>query len=265
MEIPKQSKLYEKVVSSAKIKENNFHSTSDDESGLPQEPEDEQWTTIERRRAHSPGRRKNSPEKPLKKTAGVLTQDQTQTVEHAVNQLTQHEKRTIARRQKSMDAHRETSLSSQGEGNSKQKGKTIDPREWGNVNLSRESLDLEAQAVALESFAHQKIIPTRRVSAKQPSNVCSPSPRLPAESRPVAQVAKSSYLGMALQNIGRETERYKYRGRNSPSPSDSDSSDESYVSPSDEGDPSLGEKSRSAPPSEQRPRRRDNQHGHGKK
>ena len=50
-----------------------------------------------------------------------------------------------------MNTHcdRENSISSQGEGTSKLKGKGIDPRKWGNLNISRESLDIEAQRAAL--------------------------------------------------------------------------------------------------------------------
>ena len=44
---------------------------------------------------------------------------------------------------------------SQGEGPSRPKGKMIDPREWGNLNLSQESLDIEAQAAALDSYKNQ--------------------------------------------------------------------------------------------------------------
>ena len=49
----------------------------------------------------------------------------------------------------------DSSLSSGEEGPSKPKGKGIDLREWGGVNISRDSLNLEAQAAALELFAHQ--------------------------------------------------------------------------------------------------------------
>ena len=48
VKISKQSKTNERVVSSTKLKENEFHFTSSDENDLPQDPEDEQWTTIER-------------------------------------------------------------------------------------------------------------------------------------------------------------------------------------------------------------------------
>ena len=147
------------------------------------------------------------------------------------------------------------------------KGKTIDPREWGNVNLSSDNLDLEVQAAALRSFAHQKpkekLSEYRRQASSRPrSNVRSQSPRFPAESRPVAQVAKSSYLGTALHNVGRGTEIHRHRGRNSPSPSESDPSDDSYSLLSEAEDSGPNEGSNQAPSSDQHQRRGKNRHGH---
>ena len=175
----------EKYVSNIRTTKNNVRYTSSEENlnDLPQYQEDGQWTTVERRRAHSPGYRKKDPENPSKTAlSGGLTQGQTQTVDYAIGQLTHAERQAIARRQKKMTTHRETSPSSRGEGNSKAKGKTIDPREWGGVNISHESLDLEAQAAALKSFAYQKDKSTRCVPSRQPSNGRSQSPRLLAES-----------------------------------------------------------------------------------
>ena len=273
--VPSQSKDDE-AVSSVINKDNNVHYTSSnvsEESGPPQDPEDQQWTTVERRQARSPGSRKPDPEHPSKTVlSGGLTQDQTRTVDYAISQLTQAERQAIAHRQKKANTHRGTSPSSQGEGNSKLKGKTIHPRKWGNVNLSSDNLDLEVQAAALRSFAHQKpkekLSEYRRQASSRPrSNVRSQSPRFPAESRPVAQVAKSSYLGTALHNVGRGTEIHRHRGRNSgsPSPSESDPSDDSYSSSSEAEDSGSNEGSNQAPSSDQHQRRGKNRHGHNRK
>ena len=260
----------EKYVSNIRTTKNNVRYTSSEENlnDLPQYREDGQWTTVERRRARSPGSRERAQNDPLNiVSSGVntLTRDQNQAIEHAVRQLTPHERLAIARRHKSVDARREASPSSRGEGNSRMKGKAIDPREWGNVNISRESLDLEAQTAALKSFATRKDKPTQRVPSMQPRHAHSQSPRLPAESRPVAQVAKKSYLGTALHNVGRDSERDRHRERDSPSPSGSDSSDESYLSSSDEEDMSPDERSSGPPSSERSRHRRGNRHGRNKK
>ena len=46
-------------------------------------------------------------------------------------------------------------MSSRGEGTSKLKGKNVDPCEWGNIDFSRESLDIDAQMAALKSYKAQ--------------------------------------------------------------------------------------------------------------
>ena len=47
-------------------------------------------------------------------------------------------------------------MSLQGEGPSCQKGKTIDPQEWGGLHLDPKEVDMEAQAAVLESFKLSK-------------------------------------------------------------------------------------------------------------
>ena len=89
-------------------------------------------------------------------------------------------------------------MSSRGEGPSGPKGKSIDPREWGNINISHESLDIEAQTAALNSF---KVHPKEK-DPKLGRNNAQRSKRLgdslskrskhagkPAESQPSAQIA----------------------------------------------------------------------------
>ena len=63
-----------------------------------------------------------------------LTKEQNQVVNAATDTLTD-EKLQIRCRNKKIVNRREGSVSSRGEGPSQQKGKTIDPGEWGNVNL----------------------------------------------------------------------------------------------------------------------------------
>ena len=104
------------------------------------------WTTVQRKRAHSEGSLKNKI---------PLTSEQAHVVQMAAESMTAEQKRNIRRRQDKVRPQRDSSLSSRGEGPSKQKNKGIDPREWGNVNISHESLDIDAQAAALKSFEKQ--------------------------------------------------------------------------------------------------------------
>ena len=80
-----------------------------------------------------------------------LTTEQAQTIDKATTNMTKQQREILRRRQERVPMQWNDSLSSRGEGPSKLKGKGIDPREWGGVNISRDSLDLEA----LESFVHQ--------------------------------------------------------------------------------------------------------------
>ena len=122
-------------------------------------------------------------------------------METATTNMTTPQKEVLCRRQKKIvPAQKGSPTPSQGEGPSKQTGKGIDPREWGNVNISREILDVDAQAVALESIAQQNELDRTRhknVPKKKGRNVQGQG--LLAESRPVAQIATDSYLGTALQ------------------------------------------------------------------
>ena len=236
--------------------------TSNEESAFPKDPEDTEWTTVRHRQAHS----LNSLE-PIRSHSGNdsakgLTIDQIKTVKAATNTLTDGQKRAIRERQKSLSHHRRDSVSSRGEGTSKPKSKGIDPREWGNVNISQESLDVETQAAALKSFAPENKTSkqryekgSRRTHQSDPGNNQLPSNLLPAESCPVAQLAKNSYLGMALRNVGRPNNGRSRRNRDdSPPPSGSSSSDDE--SPSSESSSTTSERSR---------RRRRNRHGRNKR
>ena len=118
-------------------------------------------------------------------------------------------------------------MSSRGEGPSNRKDKTIDPREWGNVDFSRENLDIDTQIAALKSFKAQLKAQKRSQKRKSQQRERSRSlnknnPRTnnesitdygsskgskryprPVETQPVAQIAPRSYLGAALKNVGR--------------------------------------------------------------
>ena len=187
-------------------------SSEEDEPSKMKE-KDLPWTTVNRRCARSldlpsegrvPKGRDMIPNR-------KLTREQAQAVETATTNMTTPQKEVLCRRQKKIVSARKGSPTpSQGEGLSKRKGKGIDPQEWGNINISRESLDVDAQAVALESIAQQNELDRtghKNVPKKKGRNVQGQS--LPAESRPVAQIATDSYLGTALQRVRRSS---KYSG-----------------------------------------------------
>ena len=182
--------------------------TSSEETISPQDQGDTQWTMVKHRRACSLGsiERVN---KTHSKNHGIdkLTLEQTQAIEKVTSILTEDQKRTLEKRKRNLTHKRQQSSSSWGEGPSKQKGKGIDPREWGNLNISQESLDIGAQAAALNSIAQGKKSKENIYKIKTGTHRAGPKDgwchyaQLPAESHPVAQLAWDSYLGMALHNV----------------------------------------------------------------
>ena len=135
--------------------------TSSEESVSPPGPGDTRWTTVKRRRARSLGaldqvRTSSSPNDPL-------TLNQMTTVEAAVSNMTGSQKETVSRRHRKVTSRRDTSVMSKGEGTSRPKGKGIDPREWGNLNISQEELNIEAQAAALKSLTREHKIRRNRL------------------------------------------------------------------------------------------------------
>lgn len=73
-----------------------------------------------------------------------LTVEQTRAIKAATNNLTDEQKEMLWWRQDSLLLPQESLVSSNEEGPLKNKGKGIDHREWGKVNISQESLNLEA-------------------------------------------------------------------------------------------------------------------------
>ena len=243
------------TVSRENITTTRENDTSSDIS--PKDPGNEPWTTIKRRRARSlesyePARRSSSENI----QANVLTADQIQAVHAAATRLTTSQKKKLEKRHKKLTHRRTSSSTSRGEGASKPKGKGVDPLEWGNVNISQESLDIDAQAAAWKSITQSKKgnrkedarkVGTHRV---QQGNIRSPSVQLPAASRPVAQLPKDSYLGMTLRNVGRSHSGRRMPPDGGETPSSSEPSSSEEYSESDDSS------------SEERPRRRrDNRHG----
>ena len=97
---------------------------------------------------------------------GELTAEQARVVYAATNNMTVQQKETLKRRHDKVNSP-QSPTHSNGEGPSRNKGKGIDPREWGNVNISQESLDVEAQVAALESFNKQPHETARRKHGKK--------------------------------------------------------------------------------------------------
>ena len=144
---------------STMLAENNIVHTSSEVNTSQKEPEEPSWTTVKRRRAHSLDSSDLAKETRLvKKGLRGLSKEQTQTVNAAAEAMTKSQKDIVEKINKNIPHRRGNSSSSRGEGPSRRKGKGIDPREWGNVNISQESLDVNAQTAAWQSLANEKLI-----------------------------------------------------------------------------------------------------------
>ena len=245
-----------------------IETTSSNEGDTPELDGDETpWTTVKRRRARSMSslERARALSKKNSDSRKLLTDEQAQAVKKAASSLTAQQKETLRRRRERLPFDPNESESSREEGPSKDKGKGIDPREWGNVNISRESLDRDAQAAALASIEKlkqekgRKHKPSHHRTGRSNDRRSQPI-QLPAESRPVAQIAPRSYLGTALNNVGRKDKKTPEGGSPHPSDPSSDSDgDTSYSSSSSEteGDPKIPQRSGSRS-------RKSNRHGRNK-
>ena len=218
---------------------------------------DNQWQTIQRRRARSLDSFEKAQPRYREETVPQkeLTREQARMVEAASKRLTTSQREILRRRQRKIPAEQGESESSEEDRPRKatDKGKGIDPLEWGNVNISQESLEVDAQAAALESIAQQ--LRKEGAPSKRKKSLGEPrrrSAQLPAESRPIAQIAQDSYLGAALRNVGRSAGKQTQKKGRTPSPSEPSSS-------GDDSD-SMGNDSSW----DQARRRRDNRHGRNK-
>ena len=254
----------------------------------PDRVEYSNWTTVKRRRARSEGSLRNK---------YPLPNEEMRTVKKAPEGLTTGKRQTAPRHQEKARPRRDTSVSSRGEGPSRPKGKGTDPREWGNVDFSREDIDVEAQAAALRSFKKSAKAAGKR--PKEKSHRRDGKPRSsnqdrerrgrhdvssskkhkkshrPLETQPAAQIAPRSYLGTALKAVRHSRgSRLPSEPSSSSSSSSSDSSsDSSYDSSSESSSTHSGDDSTSdgestssyeSERSHRRGKRRRNNHGRNK-
>ena len=145
----------------------------------------------------------------------------------AEKSLTTAQKKMIALRQKKVNLNPIEELVPHEEGHSGPEGKGIDPRNWGNVQLSETEANVEVQQAALNSFhyqkkpierelpPHQSVTPTEpeqhedstthsRHTSKTPV-IHVPKNTRPPESHPQAQIAPKSFLGITLQKVGKKS------------------------------------------------------------
>lgn len=270
------------VAGAVECNDHSMNTSSSDE-----EPECEApWTPVVRKK------RGRKLARAQRKTTMPVTD---QAIEAAEKALTADQRALIAKRAKKATGRRRREESgSRGEGPSRLKGKAVDPREWGAVDLENEEVDVEAQRAMLENFnalkgtlrdtgKSKKDTHRRARETKVPRSRAAPKGSLPPHAvrssqtprqseardvRPAQVINPKSYVGVTLNQVGLVTPRRRSKVRGNSPPTDS--SDESSESSSDDSssesssdetsssspDPSSSSSDSDSSPSRRRSRRR---------
>ena len=201
--------------------------------------------------------------------SSTLSTEQEKAVEAANESLTTEQKERIATRQEKV-ARQHESTEVQAE-SSRNKGKTVDPREWGNARLNSQELDIEVQKALLEAYEEgqkqareiiddfkNKMLTENNETFEMPSLTRHKSIAQPdlvtrrAGSRPAAQIVPNSSLGVALGKIAKIADK-------PDGPDDPDHSSSGYSS-----DYSRSSRSQSRSRSRRRHRRRSKRRSKGR-
>ena len=172
----------------------------------------------------------------------TLTTEQEDTINAATELLTKEQKERVKRRQ---DRVTSCDVNDDEPGTSLHKGKTTDPREWGNSGLAPEEMDIAVQKAILDAYDRgrnaKRSVKTPRQKIDEPPDESeneeifqlplvakhrSAMPNSSAQnletrrtgSRPAAQIVPNSSLGIALGNAAQMS-----RGQESSEASDDES------------------------------------------
>jgi hypothetical protein len=239
----------------------------------------DEWTTVLRKRTRHP---KSKKERVAIGNKQPVVNKADPVVEQAKGKLTKEQRDKIFRRYEKLKIKSTTndtsSEHSKGEGPSRLKGKSIDPRNWGGLQLSGAEIDPEAQRAALRAIRDTKNGEVKKLkphldkenpksgSKKEVPKQKGKGKKLVSEVRPSTQIPQDSYLGAVFAKArevhkGDDTSPTSESSTSSESSSDSTSSDSNRSpSGSDLSDPSnpssdssSGKRRRRARP--QRPKR----------
>ena len=114
--------------------------SSSDASESPKDRDSLGWTTINHRHASSLSLLHRTKRHSIRSEPTLITKEQKHTVKAAADALSQQQRQQIQQRNNKLTIRRD-STSSQGKGLAQSKGKAVDPREWGNANLSKADMD----------------------------------------------------------------------------------------------------------------------------
>jgi hypothetical protein len=207
--------------------EHNRASTDIEGLSYEYEYEDARLATEKHGRARSLDSTRVSPRNDIQ-LVSTLTEDQRRVVEAATDQLTSKQQERIAIRQERVATHEENNIPETSE--SRNKGKAIDPRNWGDVEITPEEMDVSIQEAMYEAYklglskakkdkgTHKgRNKGSRDDTGNKEYFQAPPVPRHEsiapvqsalfetrrAGSKPATQIVPGSSLGVALENIAR--------------------------------------------------------------
>ena len=270
----------ERLESEVPVIDNTVPTINDNNSSYEEIPHDRDennspWTTVIHRHRRARSLSLLNGPRTYNREAGTnirreLTTEQARVVDAATNNLTVQQKETLKRRHNKVNSPQSPAYSN-GEGPSRNEGKGIDPREWGNINISQESLDVEAQVAALESYAkrpHESIKKKHGKKARKEGRTAKSKSdhvaQVHAASRPVNQISKESYLGAALRDIGRYSHS-RSKGYESDYSSDPSSGGSEHPSDDDDSDETESDESSTESSMSENQRRKNNRHGRNRR
>jgi len=136
------------------------------------EPDDSPWITVQRRHARSlDSAKQNKNDKSIVHfNTKKLTTKQKETVQAAAASLTEEQMARVRCRQEIVHTH-ETEIQEEPE-SFRSKGKTIDPREWGNMGIHHEEMNPDMQAAILDVYEKETRVKKepRRERSKRSKN-----------------------------------------------------------------------------------------------
>ena len=202
-------------------------STDVEDSSNESGDDDLRWSTVKRGRAQSlDSARTNLKNKKIIYLNKQLSYEQKRTVDVATGLLTSEQKDRVQRRQDNLRTVPQLEENSPIPGPSQNKGKTVDPREWGNAGIESEELDIGVQEAIIKAYergrkeAGKNARKTRNENEENfpiPPVVRHRSTTLHdhtqglvgqrAGSRPAAQLVPNSSLGVALEKVARMVEQ----------------------------------------------------------
>jgi len=143
----RQSDFISRIPIASPVVSNKDNANNSESSDSENDKNTNEWTTVQRKRSGK--KYGTSKERASRRDVSAAVDS---VIVEAEKSLTTAQKEIIALRQKKVNITSPDKPVPHEGGHSGSKGKGIDPRNWGNVHLSEDETNIEAQQAALNSF-----------------------------------------------------------------------------------------------------------------